>query len=146
MTRCLNAVICLTPFTPAVFFRFFWWPVNGVLGQKGSRDVWVTIHVCLATRWTTWTQFMARVEHGSECSARTDTGTHPASCPLVFQVDYWRLSHQGLSGRGVKLTFRFYLLAMSRRVELYIHLPISKVCFNRWSCSCAWNCNRVLRC
>jgi len=143
MTRYLNAVIYLTPFTVAMFIRLSWWPVNGVLGQYGSRGVWVTIRGP-ATRWTTWTQFMARAERGSECSHRTDTGTHPASCPLVFQVDYWGLSQKGLSGRGVKLTFNFYLVAMSRRVELFIHLPINKVCSNRWSCSCTWTCNRVL--
>lgn len=74
---------------------------------------------------------MATAERGSECSPRTDIGTHPASCPLVFQVDYRGLSDKGLSGRAVKLTVHFYLVALSRRVELYIHLSINKVCPNR---------------
>jgi hypothetical protein len=60
----------------------------------------------------------------------------PCLLSLVFQVEHWGLSHKGLSGRGVKLTFHFYLVAMSRRVKLYVHWPINKVCSNRWSCSC----------
>jgi hypothetical protein len=53
---------------------------------------------------------MAGAEHGSECSPQSDTGTHPASCSLVFQVDYRGLSHKGLRGRGVNLTFHLYMI------------------------------------
>jgi len=33
MTRYVNAVICLTPFTVAMSIRFFWRPLNRVLGR-----------------------------------------------------------------------------------------------------------------
>lgn len=56
---------------------------------------------------------MAEAENRLEYSPQMDTRAHSACLfPLVFQVDYWGLSHKGLNGWGVKLTFHLWFYSI----------------------------------